>query len=549
MKKFSFKALGATLLTAGLVFAGIAGTVAPAQAAGTGTLSWTSGSAPVVTSSTNSLPALGLTFVPSTANATSPIEYINISVLNSQGNAAGMASIPGSSSTAMGCKMTTAGLGAISGAHITHNTFNCQALIGEISRFYVGVGSYGGFALNLDAGLVGFLTPGTYSIKVTTEYPNSPILDEAVIPFVIPQAPSVSANPSSVSATAGTAFTQSVVYTPSNFSGPYSYSTNNAYGITVNPSTGALSGTPTMSTPGPTSVTVTVTGANNATVFATFMFTIASGSGNAPPPSGGLGGSGNNGSVNVSLGLGCLNDVSIVPSGSPLSGGFWAFDTSAPAGTYPAGLSVTRAGRLQGTLSSALVYSGSAKTIPVMYFPNGTTNLVLNNKVGQSIVSATNGSGCTGVTPSRTAPSVTLGLSLSRGSRVAQAPAPVTATGLLANAPYTVEVHSTPVIIASGNVASDGSVNYTAAIPSGLEAGWHTMIFTSTAADGTSFTSTYYFKVAGDGTLLSTSDTQPAELAYTGINSTNMTMFLLGGLSLALVGAEMIMIARRKRSN
>jgi LPXTG-motif cell wall-anchored protein len=61
--------------------------------------------------------------------------------------------------------------------------------------------------------------------------------------------------------------------------------------------------------------------------------------------------------------------------------------------------------------------------------------------------------------------------------------------------------------------------------------------------------SKYYFKVSASGTLLSTSSTIPAELANTGIDSTNGIMFLLGGLSLALIGAEMIMIARRKRSN
>ena len=426
--------------------------------------------------------------------------------------------------------------------------------MGDIQRFSVGVGSYGAFDLKLDAGLVQFLTAGSYSIKVTTEYPNSPILDEAVIPFVIPQAPSVSTNPSSVSATVGTAFTQSVVYTPSNFSGPYSYSTNNAYGITVNSSTGALSGTPNMSTMGSTPISITITGANNATVITTVMFSIASGSGNPPPPSGGGGNAPSFPVVNVTLGSGCFNDVSIVPSVSAPSGGFYAFATDAPAGFFPAGLSMTSSGRLQVTLSNALTNSSGRqyRSIIVQYFPSGTTNLITSNLVATVEVRAVNGSSCASSPTSSQSvqrPTAQLGLSLNRGARVAQAPAPVTASGLLANAPYTVEVHSTPVIIASGTVASDGSVNYTASIPSGLEAGWHTMIFTSTAADGTSFTSTYYFKVAGDGTLLSTSETVPTELAYTGNNTGNMTMFLLGGLSLALIGAEMLMIARRKRSN
>lgn len=40
-----------------------------------------------------------------------------------------------------------------------------------------------------------------------------------------------------------------------------------------------------------------------------------------------------------------------------------------------------------------------------------------------------------------------------------------------------------------------------------------------------------------------------ASLANTGIDSVNGSLFLIGGLSLALVGAEMLMIARRKRNN
>lgn len=49
------------------------------------------------------------------------------------------------------------------------------------------------------------------------------------------------------------------------------------------------------------------------------------------------------------------------------------------------------------------------------------------------------------------------------------------------------------------------------------------------------------------GSGSSSSDQQ--SLANTGIDSTNMTLFLLGGLSLALIGAVMLMIARRRRSN
>ena len=52
----------------------------------------------------------------------------------------------------------------------------------------------------------------------------------------------------------------------------------------------------------------------------------------------------------------------------------------------------------------------------------------------------------------------------------------------------------------------------------------------------------------GGGSTPSTPATDPT-LANTGINSATGISLLAGGLSLALVGAEMFMIARRKRSN
>lgn len=229
-------------------------------------------------------------------------------------------------------------------------------------------------------------------------------------------------------------------------------------------------------------------------------------------------------------------------SGGASNCGYLVFTTS---GTLPAN-NYVRAGYTFTGWNTQLDGSG------VSYAPGTvitvTRNIMNSTGTMQNFYaqwSATGGNS----SPSVQRPSATLGLSIGRGARVHQAPAPIVASGLQPNARYTVEVHSTPIVIASGNVASDGSVNYTASIPAGLEAGWHSMIFTSTALDGTTFTSTYYFKVAGDGTLLSTSETIPAELAYTGTNTQQIWLFLAGGFSLALIGAELLWIARRKRSN
>ena len=144
--------------------------------------------------------------------------------------------------------------------------------------------------------------------------------------------------------------------------------------------------------------------------------------------------------------------------------------------------------------------------------------------------------------------SASLALNATTGQLIAGSTVGVSASGLQSTAAYTVTVQSTPQTIGSGNAIS-GAVSTNVTLPSGLEAGWHTLTFTSTAADGSAVESKYYFKISASGTLLSTSSTIPAELANTGINTASGISLLAGGLSLALVGAEMFMIARRKRSN
>jgi hypothetical protein len=529
MKKLSLKALGATLLAVGLTLAGV---VAPAHAIGTGTVTWTSGSAPSVTSSTTSLPALGLSFVPSSGNSQTPFSYIDIALLDSSNASAGTNMIGGAQSTALGCKMTTAGLGAISGTHVTNNSFSCQSTVAGV-RYNIGAGSYGGFTITLDSGLFAFLTPGSYNIKV-----SAGVVDEALIPLVIPAAPAVTASPATFSGTQQVAISQTIAYSPSNMSGPYTYSSVNSLGIIVNNATGALSGTPIASTNGQAQpLTITVSGANGQTATVTIMVTIASANLTPPPPSG-------NGS-------GCANGA-----------GVYLFTTDGNAGstnssaTYCRYYSSTTSGALPANnfVRVGFTFTGwntSSNGTGTSYQPGDSFIITRNSTMfgttqsffAQWVATAQSGASNNNTPPSR--PSASLGLTVSRGARIANAPVPVASSGLLPNAPFTVEVHSTPVVIASGTVASDGTVNYTAAIPSGLEAGWHTLIFTSTAADGSSFSTSYYFQVGSDGTLLATTDTVPVELSYTGLNA---APYLASGVLLALAGAVLLLIARRRKT-
>jgi hypothetical protein len=117
--------------------------------------------------------------------------------------------------------------------------------------------------------------------------------------------------------------------------------------------------------------------------------------------------------------------------------------------------------------------------------------------------------------PTPSAPTVALDFSLTVGQQVANASVPYSASGLQVGSNYDITVRSTPQIIAQGTVPAGGTVSGSATIPAGLAPGWHTITFTTTAADGAETKDVVWFKIAGDGTLLATSDVQPAELALT----------------------------------
>jgi uncharacterized repeat protein (TIGR02543 family) len=103
------------------------------------------------------------------------------------------------------------------------------------------------------------------------------------------------------------------------------------------------------------------------------------------------------------------------------------------------------------------------------------------------------------------------------GSSIDNAPVALTADGLLDQSGYTVTVFSTPQIIDRGTIWS-GRLNTTVRIPAGLEGGWHRLVITGTAADGTPWVETNYFEVSPTGLLLTKSEAAPQQLADTGVN-------------------------------
>lgn len=160
-----------------------------------------------------------------------------------------------------------------------------------------------------------------------------------------------------------------------------------------------------------------------------------------------------------------------------------------------------------------------------------------------AIWTADSGSGSGSGSSSSVATALTMGAAT--GGVVAGSSVAITASGLQTTAAYTVVVQSTPQTIGSGNAVA-GAVNASVTLPSGLEAGWHTLTFTSTAADGSAVESKVYFKVSSTGTLLSSTTTIPAELASTGLN---VAPYLSTGAVLALAGVVLMLFARRRQTS
>lgn len=165
-----------------------------------------------------------------------------------------------------------------------------------------------------------------------------------------------------------------------------------------------------------------------------------------------------------------------------------------------------------------------------------------DDSAAAAVTTSANGGGNGGGGSSATA---TITLGASTGQLVSGSTVAIVASGLQATAPYEVVVRSTPQTIGNGNAVS-GAVNTSVTLPAGLEAGWHSLTFSSTASDGSTVTSVAYFKVSASGTLLATSSTIPAELANTGFDA---LPFLATGGMLALAGATIMLFARRRYSN
>lgn len=177
---------------------------------------------------------------------------------------------------------------------------------------------------------------------------------------------------------------------------------------------------------------------------------------------------------------------------------------------------------------------GTALTSP--YSPSATTDIILH---AQWTIAPTNGGTGSGSSGTSTSTNSTIEIQSPIGSSVRGSSVAVNATGLAQTAAYSLVMRSTPITIATGN-AVGGAASFTATIPSGVEAGWHTVTFTSVDNSGAEYTSVLYFRVSTSGVLLETRLTDPAQsLANTGITGAPVLpamawLLVLSGLALVL---------------
>lgn len=118
---------------------------------------------------------------------------------------------------------------------------------------------------------------------------------------------------------------------------------------------------------------------------------------------------------------------------------------------------------------------------------------------------------------------------MSMGSVAAGSTVTVSGTGLLPNTAWSLELHSTPLVLMSGTTDSSGNFSGTGSIPAGIEAGQHRLILTGTSSGGGALTRTVYFTVSTTGSLtyLSTdhAELSASALAVTGVNVSGLIVF------------------------
>lgn len=197
---------------------------------------------------------------------------------------------------------------------------------------------------------------------------------------------------------------------------------------------------------------------------------------------------------------------------------------SISAGTLPAGLSLNAAtGAVTGTPTTAGPYAFT---------------VTAENDFG-SITTVFEGD-------VEAAPALGLVLEFDEGTSIEDAGSTISAEGLQVGSTYTLTMYSTPRVLYTGTVDATGGFTWLVALPADTPVGPHRLVLTGIAANGTPMSATAWFSLRADGRIGAISYTGPVGggLAHTGVNA--LYAGLAGGV-LLLVGTGAVLSTWRPR--
>lgn len=96
------------------------------------------------------------------------------------------------------------------------------------------------------------------------------------------------------------------------------------------------------------------------------------------------------------------------------------------------------------------------------------------------------------------------------GGVITGAPVIIAGAGFKPNSPYKVVLRSTPQVIAEGITGARGEIAKETKIPGGLEPGWHSITVVTTNSDGSTFEKAKYFQITETLLLEEVSDKEPS---------------------------------------
>lgn len=143
------------------------------------------------------------------------------------------------------------------------------------------------------------------------------------------------------------------------------------------------------------------------------------------------------------------------------------------------------------------------------------------------------------------APEIQLVLDFQAGTPIGDAGTEISAGGLKVGSTYTLDLHSDPIRLYTGIIDGSGGFTWLVSLPADTPVGSHELILTGVAPDGTVMTAHAWFTLLANGRIGAVSYAGPLALAFTG-SEPALPIGIAGGL-LAL-GVVAVLLGRARRT-